>query len=288
MHVSRIISTRPGMRTVWSPRSTASSETKNPRPRSVAIAASAVAPLLAWNVPRSAMWWRVPVRASVQPVPWKSVDTAVTARSGSTIDNGALRALASAAMIASASGVATAVTAGTPALMMPVFPAVTAVANPEALAIIAAEASARNAPLSIVDPDLAVTAVSTDFQGTGWTDARTGTRHHIALRGTFQASNGATALAAIATLRGRGFFVSDEAVERGLQTVRIPGRVEMIRDTCMVMLDGAHNAQKVEALAADVSHLLPVSPGGQRIAVLGVLEAKQALEMVKSLVPVSY
>jgi len=165
-------------------------------------------------------------------------------------------------------------------------PAVTAVTIPEALEVIVTEAEACEAPLTIVDPTVSVTSVATDIHGTGWTDTRTGFRHHIALCGKFQASNGATALAAIEALRGLGFFISDEAIERGLQTVRIPGRVELIEDTCLVMLDGAHNAEKVAALAADVPHLLPVQTGGLRIAVLGVLEAKQALEMVSSLVPV--
>lgn len=171
-------------------------------------------------------------------------------------------------------------------IIKPGIPAVTAVTHPEALEIIVAEADARNATLTIIDPDIMVTAVSTDFQGTSWIDGRSGSRYHSALRGRFQASNGATAIATIEALRGLGFFISDEAVERGLQTVRIPGRVEMIQDTCMVMLDGAHNAEKVAALAADVPHLLPVHLDGQRIMVLGVLEAKQALDMVRSLVPV--
>jgi dihydrofolate synthase / folylpolyglutamate synthase len=52
-----------------------------------------------------------------------------------------------------------------------------------------------------------------------------------------------------------------------------------------VLLDGAHNAEKVAALALDVPAFLP-AVGGKRIAVLGALEAKQADEMIASLVPV--
>ncbi|MEJ7900915.1 MAG: cyanophycin synthetase [Thermomicrobiales bacterium] len=131
-----------------------------------------------------------------------------------------------------------------------------------------------------------MTGVSTDFQGTRWVDERSGARYHTSLRGAFQARNGATAVAVIETLRELGFHISDEAVERGLQGARIPGRVEMIDDACLVMLDGAHNVDKVAALAADIPHLLPVPGGGQRIAVLGVLEAKQAAPMIGNLVPV--
>ncbi|MBA2469851.1 MAG: bifunctional folylpolyglutamate synthase/dihydrofolate synthase [Chloroflexia bacterium] len=171
-------------------------------------------------------------------------------------------------------------------IVKPGVPAVTSVSNPEALAIVAAEAASRQAPLTIVDPALAATDVRTDFQGTSWTDRRTGFRFHTALRGAFQARNGAAATAVIEALRGLGHHVSDEAVERGLQSARIPGRVEMIEDSRMVMLDGAHNVEKMGALAGDIPRLLPVGSGGQRIAVLGVLEAKQAVSMVRSLVPV--
>lgn len=171
-------------------------------------------------------------------------------------------------------------------IIKPAVPVVTGVANPEALSIVVAEAGAQSAALTIVDPELAVTGVSTDFQGTSWIDERSGTRYHTSLRGAFQARNGATAAAVIDTLRELGFHVSDEAVERGLQGARIPGRVEMIEDSCLVMLDGAHNVDKAAALAADIPHLLPVSDGSQRIGVLGVLEAKQAAPMIASLVPV--
>ncbi len=171
-------------------------------------------------------------------------------------------------------------------IIKPAVPVVTAVANREALSIVRAEAAARGADLTVVDPDVAVTGVSTDFQGTSWIDERSGARFHTSLRGAFQARNGATAVAVIDTLRTLGFHIPDEAVERGLQAARIPGRVEMIDDTCLVMLDGAHNVDKVAALAADIPHLLPVPEGGQRIAVLGVLEAKQAAPMVGTLVPV--
>jgi dihydrofolate synthase/folylpolyglutamate synthase len=165
--------------------------------------------------------------------------------------------------------------------------AVTGVTNPEALQIIRDEAMQVGAPLTVLDPDISATNVTTDRQGTTWTDGITGVTHHTALRGSFQARNGALALAAVQALRDQGFHIPDEAVERGLQSARIPGRVEIIEEQgCLVMLDGAHNAEKVAALAEDVPSLLPIGERGKRIGVLGVLEAKQAQDMVGSIVPV--
>ncbi len=171
-------------------------------------------------------------------------------------------------------------------IIKPSAPVVTTVANQEALRVITGEAAMVGSSITVVSPDIAASRVATDVQGTSWVDDRSGARFHTSLRGSFQAHNGAAAVATIEALRGLGFHISDEAVERGLQAARIPGRVEMIEDRCLVMLDGAHNADKVAALAADIPRLLPVAEGGQRIAVLGLLEAKQATPMIRSLIPV--
>lgn len=171
-------------------------------------------------------------------------------------------------------------------IIKPGVPAVSAVAHPEASAIIAGEASAVGADLVELDLGTTVTKVATGIDGTDWTDGRSGKRHRTALRGAFQARNGATATAAIDALRRRRFAIPDAAVDQGLETARIPGRVEIIDDGSHVLLDGAHNMDKVSALAADLPLLLPVPPGRSRIGVLGVLEAKQAAAMIAALVPV--
>ena len=52
-----------------------------------------------------------------------------------------------------------------------------------------------------------------------------------------------------------------------------------------VMLDGAHNPQKIAALVADLDAILPRNPAARRIGVLGVLEAKDFKGLVGPLVP---
>ena len=79
----------------------------------------------------------------------------------------------------------------------------------------------------------------------------------MSLPGSFQARNGATAVAAIETLRTLGWAIPDDAMSQGLAAARIPGRAELIDDTSPVLLDGAHNPQKVAALVTDVPNLLP-------------------------------
>jgi dihydrofolate synthase/folylpolyglutamate synthase len=172
-------------------------------------------------------------------------------------------------------------------IIKPGRPAVTAVTGPDALAIIREEATRQGSPLREIDPDTGIADIETGPGGTTWTDRDSGRTWRMSLPGSFQARNGATAIAAIETLRSLGWSISDDAIVRGLEAARIPGRAELIDDTSPVLLDGAHNPQKVAALVADVPNLLPVSGGGQRVAVIGSLEAKQSREIVASLLPVT-
>ncbi|MGC4192703.1 MAG: Mur ligase family protein [Thermomicrobiales bacterium] len=167
-------------------------------------------------------------------------------------------------------------------------PAVSAVMDPEAAGIVAAEAETVGVPLTQIPANLDI--LQTGPGGTSWIDPHTGRHWTIALGGRFQARNGAAAVAAIraaapALLHRTGLPIGDDAIETGLRTARIPGRVELLHDRVPVLLDGAHNAEKVAALAADVPAFLP-TPEGRRITVLGALETKQADEMIASLVPV--
>lgn len=172
-------------------------------------------------------------------------------------------------------------------IVKPGIPALTAVTNPVALGIITDEARHQGSGLRVLDPDAAMRDVTTGIDGTAWTDVATGVRYHTGLRGRFQARNGATALAAVETLTSAtGLSIPERATHEGLATARIPGRAELVIDDVPILLDGAHNIEKIQALTADVRDLAPVSGNGRRVAVLGVLEAKQAADMIRSLVPV--
>jgi len=62
-----------------------------------------------------------------------------------------------------------------------------------------------------------------------------------ALPGRFQIQNALTAATAARLLTERGFQISDEAIARGIATVRWPGRLERISERPDVYLDGTHN-----------------------------------------------
>lgn len=76
------------------------------------------------------------------------------------------------------------------------------------------------------------------------------------LPGRHQMDNAACALAALELAEARGLAISEEAVREGLRAVRWPGRLELVSRRPDVWLDGAHNPQAADALAA---HLTAVS-----------------------------
>jgi dihydrofolate synthase/folylpolyglutamate synthase len=59
----------------------------------------------------------------------------------------------------------------------------------------------------------------------------------------------------------------------------------LVQRSPAVILDGAHNAQKIAALVADLPLLLGQASGGKLIVVAGVLAAKDHLEIVGALAP---
>lgn len=170
-------------------------------------------------------------------------------------------------------------------IIKPGRPALSAVRHPDARAPILEEAAVTGASLTEIDfeRDIEVTGIAS--ASTTWTDRATGQQWSIGMAGCFQARNGYTALIASRILSDLGWDIGDNARRRGLRTARIPGRAELMPGRPRTMLDGAHNGQKVAALADDLPYLLPVSDGGRRIIVLGALEAKHVDGMVESLLP---
>ena len=163
-------------------------------------------------------------------------------------------------------------------------PVVSGVPDPVAQEIIRAEAETVGAPLSQLNLGLTIRQLTTGPSGTSWSEQPGGIAHHMRMAGSFQARNGQLAVAAVRALRQQGFDIPESAITEGLRTARIPGRAELVDDVVPVILDGAHNPEKLAAFAADIPSLLP-STMGKRIVVAGLLEAKQGDAMIASLVP---
>lgn len=100
-----------------------------------------------------------------------------------------------------------------------------------------------------------------------------------ALRGRHQIDNAAVAIMALECL-GAELPVAQSAIRAGLETVRLPGRFQVIPGQPRVVLDVAHNVQGAESLAENLREL---GGSGDLLAVFGLLSDKDAVGMARSL-----
>ncbi len=100
----------------------------------------------------------------------------------------------------------------------------------------------------------------------------------LRLPGRHQAGNAAVAIETVFALRERyGFDIPDAAIVVGLEAAYLPARQELLARNPLVLLDGAHNLQGIEALVDTVKRDL----AGRRLAVvLGMLRDKQYDECI--------
>ena len=99
--------------------------------------------------------------------------------------------------------------------------------------------------------------------------------------GRFQHANFGLAAAAAEALLGRA--LDDRALKEAATETVVPGRLEAVGERPLTLFDGAHNPSGAHALAAS----LPDVFGARRprVAVIGVLEDKDAAGMLESLLP---
>ena len=80
----------------------------------------------------------------------------------------------------------------------------------------------------------------------------------VPLLGEHQALNCGLALAMLDQLKLKGYNqISDEKAIRGLSSVYIPGRMELVHRDPRILLDGAHNAASVQALMRAIGQHIP-------------------------------
>ena len=107
------------------------------------------------------------------------------------------------------------------------------------------------------------------------------TLRDVSFAGSYQRGNASLAAAAVRLLADR-FPVSEAAVRRGAETMRWPGRYELLQTDPCVIADGAHNAAGVRTLMESLSGQYP---GKRFIFITGVLADKQVDEMLDAAAP---
>jgi dihydrofolate synthase/folylpolyglutamate synthase len=175
-------------------------------------------------------------------------------------------------------------------IIKPGRPVITAETNPDVLALFQREADEKNAPLLRIGRDFDFSVQTTNEQGTELTisgPARSYPSLTLPAPGEFQQRNAALAVAGLDLLLDRGdvSFANDpvETVRTALENFSFPGRMEVVQQNPVVILDGAHNPHKVDALVKSVCQ---VYDNKKITAIMGMMRVKDAESVIRLLAPV--
>ena len=163
---------------------------------------------------------------------------------------------------------------------------VSAAERPEARAVIARRAAELDARLIEIDSVYRISNLRTDA---GRYRAAVASAHsnkmislQLPLFGRFQLRNAVTALAAARLLAERGFPVDDEAIARGIASVKWPGRLERLSERPAIYVDGTHNPAGAREL---VTFWEEQFAGRRILLVYGAMRDKAVDEIAGQLFP---
>ena len=172
------------------------------------------------------------------------------------------------------------------AIIKPGSHAISAAQDASALAVIEQRAATVGARLLLVGDDVRWQVQRENLMGqrVRLKSSSSCLEVELGLAGRFQAANAATAFAAVLGLRERGVEIEDAAIVQGLESVRMPGRLELVSTDPFVILDGAHNPAAAHELRRAAEHLL----GDRRIVLLIAAMADKDLSgIARELGPIS-
>ena len=102
----------------------------------------------------------------------------------------------------------------------------------------------------------------------------------ISLLGSYQPRNAAIVVSAVDVLRENGFEISDAALKEGLSSAEWQGRFEILSREPLIIFDGAHNPQGIEAAVESIAFYFK----SQKVAlVTGVLRDKDYTYIARKL-----
>ena len=107
---------------------------------------------------------------------------------------------------------------------------------------------------------------------------------HVSLSGLYQPHNAANVLTVIDVLRGHGLTIPETAIREGLASVKWPARFEVLSKSPLVIADGGHNPEGIDAAIESVKTYFK----GEKILLLtGVMADKDYTNMVSRMAEVA-
>ena len=107
---------------------------------------------------------------------------------------------------------------------------------------------------------------------------------HVSLSGLYQPHNAANVLTVVDVLRTRGLTIPEAAVREGLASVTWPARFEVLSKSPLIIADGGHNPEGIDAAIASVNAYFK----NEKILLLtGVMADKDYTQMVRRMAEVA-
>lgn len=165
-------------------------------------------------------------------------------------------------------------------------PVISAVSQPEAVEVVRETAKNRNSSLYLLgeafhehNGSAAEGEQSFRFEG----PFRAIDPLHIAMQGAHQRTNAAVAVMTLEVLRQYyALILEDEDLREGLRQATWPGRLELVQQSPRLLLDGAHNPEGAEALAA----ALKIGYASDRLyLMMGMMANKNHRDTLRHILP---
>ena len=166
-------------------------------------------------------------------------------------------------------------------------PVVLAPQLPEAQAVFEAVATDRDAPMHEVGRDIHLKRKNWDLDGQTF-DLTTPSISYpdlfLPLLGEHQAVNAATAIGCIERIRQEGYRVPRTSIYDGLKEVRWQGRMQVVGQSPVILLDGAHSPTSAEALCRAIREVFCYR---RLILVVGLMRDKDLQAIGEVLCPIA-
>jgi dihydrofolate synthase / folylpolyglutamate synthase len=133
----------------------------------------------------------------------------------------------------------------------------TAVKHPGAIKVIEDQADKKKAPLYRLNQEFSISSHKSLYKGEVFdviTQLQTIAQLEIRMIGQHQTENAALAVMAAQFLNQTGsFIIPEQAIRTGLKRAYWPGRFEILSESPLVIIDGAHNEEGITALTHELS-----------------------------------
>lgn len=149
----------------------------------------------------------------------------------------------------------------------------------ETMGVIAKKCAEMESPLTICTTDaVKVQSMTPTVNHVYYGDMRL----MIPLAGPHQIENAVTAVNAARVISQNGLSIKESNIAAGIATARIPARFEVLSGRPLVILDGAHNPDGIDALCRSIDTLLD---GRSVVGIIGMLGDKEYERSLSEIIP---